>query len=389
MKKILYLTFYYQPDLCAGSFRNSPLIDELCKQAGDNVQIDVITTLPNRYSSFEVEAKAYEQEGNLSVRRIEVPKHQSGFLDQIKTFKKFYDEAIQLTKGTSYDLVIASSSRLFTAYLGKKIASRNNAPLYLDIRDIFVDTISDVISNPIIKAGALPILKYIERTTFNSAVHINLISPGFKKYFSRYSKADYSFYTNGIDQIFIDAPKEIRQDEKPFTIVYAGNLGEGQGLHKFVPQAAHRLGNDYQFKIIGDGGAKSKLNEELDKLELSNVTLLPPVSRQELLEEYRKSSFLLMHLNDFDAFKKVLPSKVFELCTYPQPMIAGVGGYANQFVQENIDNVILFNPGDVDSFINQMNAYAYKMEMRDSFIKQYERKHINTAMASSMLEYLP
>ena len=389
MKKILYLTFYYKPDLCAGSFRNSPLIEELSKQAGDNVRIEVVTTFPNRYSSFEIEAKASEMHGNLKVRRIEVPKHQSGFLDQIKTFKKFYDDALQLTKNESYDFVVASSSRLFTAYLGKKIASRNKAPLYLDIRDIFVDTINDVISNPIIKKGVLPLLRYVERTTFNAAVHINLISPGFKDYFTRFSRANYSFYTNGIDQIFIDAKKEIRQDVKPFTIVYAGNLGEGQGLHKFVPEAASRLGKDYQFRIIGDGGAKSKLEDELKNWSITNVHLLPPVSRQELLEEYKKSSFLLMHLNDFDAFKKVLPSKVFELGTYPQPMIAGVGGYANDFVRENIDNVLLFSPGDVDSFVKQMDNYSYKMEMRETFIKRYERKHINTAMASSMLEYLP
>lgn len=388
MKKILYLTFYYQPDLCAGSFRNSPLIEELSKQAGEDVQIDVITTFPNRYSSFEVEAIATERVGNLSVRRIEVPKHQSGFVDQIKTFKKFYDDALQFTKGESYDLVIASSSRLFTAYLGKRIARKNKAPLYLDIRDIFVDTINDVISNPVLKAGALPILRYVESSTFNAASHINLISPGFEDYFKKYKKAKYSFFTNGIDQIFIDAPKEIRNETKPFTIVYAGNLGEGQGLHKFVPEAASRLGSDYQFKIIGDGGAKAKLVEELERVEVSNVELLPPISRKELLEEYKNASFLLMHLNDFDAFKKVLPSKVFELATYPQPMIAGVGGYANRFVRENVQNAILFNPGDVDSFVQQMNDYTYKMEMRDSFIEGYKRYNINTAMAKSMLEYL-
>ena len=54
MKRIVYLTFYFKPDLCAGSFRNSPLAIELSNQANlKNVIIDLYTTLPNRYNTFK------------------------------------------------------------------------------------------------------------------------------------------------------------------------------------------------------------------------------------------------------------------------------------------------------------------------------------------------
>ena len=33
MKRIVYLTFYFKPDLSAGSFLNSPLAIELSRQA--------------------------------------------------------------------------------------------------------------------------------------------------------------------------------------------------------------------------------------------------------------------------------------------------------------------------------------------------------------------
>ena len=50
MKRIVYLTFYFKPDLCAGSFRNSPLAFELSQQASlENAFIDLYTTFPNRY----------------------------------------------------------------------------------------------------------------------------------------------------------------------------------------------------------------------------------------------------------------------------------------------------------------------------------------------------
>ena len=68
MKKILYLTFYFEPDLCAGSFRNSPLVKELADQVQGLAEIDVITTLPNRYSTFDVDAPQYEERGNYTIQ---------------------------------------------------------------------------------------------------------------------------------------------------------------------------------------------------------------------------------------------------------------------------------------------------------------------------------
>ena len=42
--KILFLTFYFEPDLCAGSFRNTPLFRELLRQMNEKDWIHVITT---------------------------------------------------------------------------------------------------------------------------------------------------------------------------------------------------------------------------------------------------------------------------------------------------------------------------------------------------------
>ena len=180
MKRVVYLTFYYEPDLCAGSFRNTPLAIELAKQACDkDIIVDVYTTSPNRYSTFEQSAPEFEENGNLRIHRISLPPHKSGMLDQVLSFKKFYSEVIKLNKNKRADLVFASSSRLFTAYLGYTIAKKSNAPLYLDIRDIFVDTMSDVFKSKILKIGILPLLKLIENRTFSYAKHINLISGGF------------------------------------------------------------------------------------------------------------------------------------------------------------------------------------------------------------------
>ena len=58
MKRVLYLSYYFEPDLCAGSFRNSTLVKELALEVNGNATVDLITTIPNRYESFKQEAKS-------------------------------------------------------------------------------------------------------------------------------------------------------------------------------------------------------------------------------------------------------------------------------------------------------------------------------------------
>lgn len=389
-KRVLFLSFYFEPDLCAGSFRNSPLAYELGLQAKQkDIHIDIITTLPNRYSSYTKEAANKEVKDNVSINRIRIPKHQSGIKDQINSFKTYYTAVKKIVKQEKYDLVYASSSRLFTAFLGYRIAKSKSIPLYLDIRDIFVDTIKDVFSNSFIKAGVLPFMKYIEKKTFGYASHINLISEGFKGYFKKYAGTNYSYYSNGIDPEFLHIPKFIPQHNSSSvkTILYAGNIGEGQGLHRVIPVAAKKLGQNYKFKVIGDGGAKEKLLNALDTL--SNVEILPPVNRTELIDEYNKADFLFIHLNDYDAFKKVLPSKVFELGVFPKPLIAGVNGYARQFIEENLQGTILITPCDGEQLAEKIKGLkSYETIDRSEFIESYTREKINKDMAESILNYL-
>ena len=369
--RLLFLSFYFEPDLCAGSFRNTPLFEEIRGRSDENDFIHVITTLPNRYRTFQVAAQREEKGDNYVINRIAIPEHKNGMLDQAKSFSVFYREAMKLVKGQEYDLVYASSSRLFTAFLGRRIAAGKHIPLYLDIRDIFVDTMKDVLGRKkLIQVPVVLFAKLIERYTFSRADHINLVSEGFKDYFSKFQHPTYSFFTNGIDDVFLSIDtKGTRSEQNPMIITYAGNMGSGQGLEKIIPQAAKQLGNKYLFRLIGDGGTKSLLQQKLDELQVHNVELIDPISRKELLEYYRQSTFLFLHLNDLEAFKKVLPSKLFEYGVFDKPVIAGVSGYAAKFVAENLPNHILFSPTNVGEFVDKLRNYTLSFVERSEFRK--------------------
>lgn len=386
--KILFLSYYFEPDLSAGSFRNTSLLKELIVQKNEDTVVDVISTFPNRYKSFNADTQQQEELApNVNIHRVLLPKTQNNFKGQIVAYRTFYKEVKRLSKGKEYDLVYASSGRLFTAFLASVLARKFKCKLYLDIRDIFREGITEVFKSPILKIGLGVGLRPVENYAFKRATHINLVSKGFASYFKKYTNASQSFFTNGIDSIFMNTnmtgtTKSLTSDRK--TIVYAGNIGQGQGLDMVIPQAAKKLA-DYHFIIIGDGGTKPKLVDAIKDEGVSNVELRDPVKRDELIEIYKEADFLFLHLNTYKAFERVLPSKLFEYGAFNKPVIAGVGGYALEFIKEEVINSITFEPTNVDEFVTKLENYEYKEVSREKFVAKYSRETINREMVSSIL----
>lgn len=383
--KLLFLSFYYEPDLCACTFRSKALVDALLPNLRNVEHIELLTTTPNRYSSFEQSAKIHETQGPLDIYRFPLPAHKSGFADQSKAFAAYAAAVLRHVALRRYDAVYATSSRLFTAVLGASIARTKRIPLYLDIRDIFTDTLDSILKGKALRA-ALPGFSLAERLTFAHADHINLVSEGFREYFARYTRPRYTFHSNGIDREFIGADfTKAAKKGAPLIITYAGNIGEGQGLEKFVPEAAKRLGPSYRFRIIGDGGRSKALVEALAASEVTNVEILPPVKRTELFSYYKDSDYLFLQLNNYAAFDNVLPSKLFEYGATGKPIIAGISGFARRFVEEHLPDALLYPPCDIAAFLQAFAHWKPRITSRNEFITRFQRSTIMNAMAADVL----
>ena len=386
--KILVLSFYFRPDLSAGSFRTTALVDALKQKMLADGQIDVLTTLPNRYSSFSREAPTEEKTPGLSIARIALPPHQSGMFDQAKAFISFAREVSRQTREKEYDLVFATSSRLMTAVLGAWVARKKRVPLYLDIRDIFVDTIKDVLPRHF-AILAKPVFAVLERWVVNSASKVNLVSQGFSEYFStRYPKQKFSYFTNGIDDEFLSAsiPENVPRTDGVVEVLYAGNLGEGQGLHAIIPDLAKKMKGRVCFKIIGDGGRKDALLAALVSAGVDNVELLQPMKRAQLIKAYLAADVLFLHLNDYDALLKVLPSKLFEYGAMGKPIWAGVSGYAAEFVRTELDNSAVFHSCNAVEAERAFRQLRLQNKPRDRFVAKFSRINIANEMATDVVD---
>lgn len=387
-KRILLLSYFYPPDLSAGSFRSAALVKALRIQGGAQLQLDVVTTQPNRYQTFACNADSTESDDGLHIYRVALPAANGGLLGQAWSFLHFAFGAYRFTRDKQYEVVFATSSRLMTAVLGALLSANKGARLYLDIRDIFVETLAGVFNSrmwrPVVWSFAL-----LERWTIRRASVVNLVSPGFLSYFQpKYPRVRFSFFSNGVDSEFsepVACSQSVCRKEGPLRVLYAGNIGDGQGLHLVVPELAERLQGRAIFQIIGDGRLAEVLRNAITRRQLNNVELLAPLPRNEIKVLYESADVLFLHLNDIEAFKRVLPSKLFEYAASGKPIWAGVAGFCADFIRREVPNAVVFPPCDSVSAIEVFKQLSLVNVNRGQFVARYARENIMREMAGEIL----
>jgi glycosyltransferase involved in cell wall biosynthesis len=392
--KLVFFTFYFPPDLSAGSFRSIALAKSLSNKLNLGDEIHIITTHPNRYNSYLLEAQNTEVDGLIKIHRISVPFHKNGMISQSYTFLNYAFKAFIVCKKIKPDFLIGTSSRLMTAlltWISSKILKKN---YFIDLRDIFSESISDIFAqkNNIVGSFLQSIFIFLEKQILKSASGVNIVSKGFPEYFENLGldTSNWLFFPNGIDKEFQDfsSKKDVLKTEVK-TILYAGNIGTGQGLDKVIPSILQKIDSNYKFQVIGDGGRIAKLKNIIQQQNISNIEFISPVGREELLKFYMQADILFLHLNNIPAYSRVLPSKIFEYGALGIPIVAGLRGYSKQFLKENISYAFFFEPGDSDGANKAiLKATGYKVPKDEVtvFVKQYSRELIMSEMAKKIID---
>ena len=340
----------------------------------------------------------YECQNNFEVFRFYTPEHNNSFLKQFISYCFFAVSAFKYAYSNrkKFDIVFATSSRLGTGFLGFLVSKVTGKPLFLDIRDIFSDNLSSIsLFKEFIGGTLVKLFSRIESRIVSHAKWVNFVSPGFFTY-PHIKKLDKNIhlFTNGIDDIFVNNRKAISQmvytkvENRSITITYAGNIGFGQGLELIVLPLANHYKNKIQFQLIGDGSSVDLIKAGILEDGLNNIDLIPPVDRSKLLRYYNNADMFLLQLNDIPAFKKVLPSKIFDYGSFDKPMLAGVQGVANTFIKENLPDAFLFDPGDVKyvlKYIDTILENGFPLINNEHFIEKFSRENIMNDMLSSIL----
>lgn len=170
-----------------------------------------------------------------------------------------------------------------------------------------------------------------------------------------------------------------------FVIQFSGNLGRTHGLDDLVELAKRFKGRaDVHFLVFGWGAGRQWLEEQIEVLNLSNMTLLPPCEKAELGDYLTACDLFFM------PFKKGMegisvPSRLYNVMAAGSPILAVAGKTSElaQVVEEEAMGWVV-SPGDVDSMIAVVEEAMLQPEQlsvmsehaRAALEAKYTREHV-------------
>ena len=138
--KILLITQYFPPDLSAGSFRMSSLVDEISNSLTNDDMLEVYTAYPHRYDDYRKQ-KIFNKGINVKLNRIKLLKHKNNKFLQILNYVIFFLWVIFKTRNKKYNKIFTTSSKLMTSFLGSIISKNKKIKFYCEFRDNFIQSI--------------------------------------------------------------------------------------------------------------------------------------------------------------------------------------------------------------------------------------------------------
>ncbi len=378
VKKIIIISSNFYPDIGPGAFRTTLMAEELLKFR--NCEVTVITQEPNRYENVPYNKdKLYKNNFFKTCNVIRYKKINFFYFDKSRylNYLIFFFKVLLSNKTKDCDIIWTTSSRFFTMLLAF-LCKRKNTNLYIDIRDLFIDNISEIYFKKKF-TFIFKILKFFEKLIYKKS-KINLISPGFNNYLDNYNVTYTSFY-HGISDIFYNYYKNNKKERlwynKSNKILYVGNLGEGQGIHILLPELA-KINSNLKITIIGDGKYKSFLEKKIQREKIKNIILIAPMEQKKLLSYYENTDFLLINLNDYSVFNNVIPSKIFEYSVFNKPILSGTVGVSKELLSTKIDKSFFFKPNnsiELNKLILNLSNKSLEID-RDNFVEDYNYRSI-------------
>jgi len=344
--RILFLSHYFPPEGNAPAART---YDNTVRWARAGHAVTVLTGVPSHpagvaFPGYRNRLRQRETvEGVEVVRVVTYLAPNRGTTRRIANYVSYMISATAFASGLPRpDVVVATSPQFFCGWAGVLTSRLRRAPLVLEIRDLWPESIAAV--GALRNRALLRFLERLERAMYRAAALVVTVGQGYRRELLARGVSDerLAVVPNGIDLARF-APREpdlaLKRSlglEGRFVVGYSGTIGMASGLG-VVLRAAQALGragrDDVAFLLVGDGAVREELSTEARRLGLARVVF---AGRQ---DPARMPAFLsicdvcLVHLRKVELFTTVLPSKIFEAAGMGRPILLGVGGEAREIVE--------------------------------------------------------
>jgi colanic acid biosynthesis glycosyl transferase WcaI len=401
LTKILIHSLVFTPDGVSNGYMYRDLAVELQRRGH---QVTVLTTVPHYNVIIEELAKQplTRRLGGLfatsslgTVRVIHIPIFKKSPKRIVRIVSAIWFNLTSLVIGAlisgRQDVVFASSPPITSGLIGRLLGLLWNAPSVYIIQDIFPDGLirqGKIRSKPLVA-----FLRKIESLVYNVNDAVVVIAHSFVPTIrSRLKKVgNLHLIENFVDtDLYRPLPRKNDFSRKYglddcFVVSYVGNIGNAQDF-KPVIQAAKVLKElPIKFVIIGDGILRPNLEQQIFEHNLTNISVLGYLPRDETPWANASSDVCMVLLSPHvqgDGF----PSKIFSImaCGRTAIITADEGSDLIRVVQESGCGRVV-PVGDADAFVRAIReSFTERDELiteglngRDYVVRNYSKESIS------------
>lgn len=283
-----------------------------------------------------------------------------------------------------YDIVYCVSPPLTIGITAEILSKIYRSRFIIHLMDLIPD--AAVVLGMLTSRAVIKTLSGIEKHVYSRASGIIAITPGFKNNLLNKGFADpakIALLPNWVDMEKVGTiadPGVFRSEngysENDFLIIYAGNIGNKQGLETLVESAKLMESRpEIKFIIVGEGARKERLWRLSYSYSLKNIRFLP------LQKDYKFYS-MLSAADCFVVTQKTpvvdfcFPSKLLTYCAAGKPAILSVNPQSEtaHFVRDS-NCGLLVEPENPAALCQGIEKLLVSAELRKS-LGENGRKHI-------------
>lgn len=331
--KILAVCQYYYPE--NNVFTN--ICEGLVKLGND---VTVLTGKPNYgYGEILPEYKkvSYEEINGVKVHRVNLYPRKKSRLSIIRNYLSFWSKSKKWVRNCKekFDIVYSMSMSPVTILsAGNLYKKKHRIKHVVHCVDLWPESV--LVTHAVRKNSlTYKILYKWSRKLYLNADHIIIGSSSYKEYFENVLRINKPTSFVALPSLVESNVTEPYKYEKPFNILYCGNLGLIQ-LIDLIPESMKLVNDDnIQFHVIGMGPKQDKLQELINNYHLNDKVIYHgPIPAKKAASYFASADVLFVSLKNEGYVGKTIPNKLMMSLAFGKPILGVVGGDGKELLEK-------------------------------------------------------
>jgi glycosyltransferase involved in cell wall biosynthesis len=397
--RILIITQYFWPE----SFKINDLALGL-KERGH--EVSVLTAIPNYpkgvfFDDYSFWKNNEEEWNGVKIYRSKIISRGNGGISLMLNYISFvfFCSLKVLFIKEKFDKIFVYEPSPITVGLPAIVASRwMKIPYYFWVQDLWPESLSA--AGGVKNKYVLGFFDMITRLIYLNSKKILVQSKGFVDYINK--QGDFSdkliYYPNSAEKLYRPLePIAEYQSKLPegFKLLFAGNLGEAQGIDTLVNAAkiVKEKGIEVNWFFLGDGRQREYYINEVKRIGLeSNFYFLGSFPAETMPYFFACADALIVSLKKDEIFSLTIPSKLQSYLACGKPILASLDGEGAKVVIESKSGFVA-PPENAELFADNVIKMRHlssknRKEMSENALKYFKNEFEREMLIDKLIEIL-